>query len=99
MPAEIRLTPAAERDLIDIWVYTADEWGVDQADHYLAEIERALDRLRDYPERGADIREVRAGYRRLPVGRHRIYYRLSHGVVEIIRVLHARMDVSSRLGE
>ena len=30
--AEYRLSPAAERDLEDIWTYTVEHWGADQAD-------------------------------------------------------------------
>jgi toxin ParE1/3/4 len=32
--AEYRLTPAAEQDLESIWIYTAKEWGLDQASRY-----------------------------------------------------------------
>ena len=32
--AEYRLTPAAERDLEEIWVYTLQRWGADQADRH-----------------------------------------------------------------
>ena len=99
MPHEIRRTPAAERDLIDIWLYTADRWGERQADHYLDGIDAALKLLRENPESGPDCSEVRPGYRRLPAGSHRIYYRLTTGVIEIVRILHARMDAPSRLDE
>ena len=33
--AELRLSPAAERDLEGIWRYTAERWGVAQAEHYI----------------------------------------------------------------
>lgn len=32
---EYRLTPAAEGDLEGIWLYTAEQWGVKQANHYI----------------------------------------------------------------
>ena len=51
-PLEIRRTPAAEQDLIDIWLYTAREWGADQADLYLDALDAALSRLRAFaPDR------------------------------------------------
>jgi toxin ParE1/3/4 len=96
---EIRRSPAAERDLIHIWLYTAERWDERQADLYLDQIAAALDRLRENPEIGADSSEIRQGYRRLAVGSHRIYYRVAQQDVEVIRVLHAKMDVSSHLGE
>ena len=99
MPHDIRRSPAAERDLIDIWLYTAERWDERQADLYLDQIAAALDRLRERPEIGTDSSDVRPGYRRLAVGSHRIYYRVSKQTVEVIRVLHARMDAPSQLGE
>lgn len=47
----LSLTPKAESDLIDIWVYTCEEWGVDQADDDLDQLYAGmrpliLDRLR-----------------------------------------------------
>ena len=99
MPPEIRLTPAAERDLIEICLFTADRWDPRQADLYLEEIETAMSRIRDHPEIGSDCSEVLPGYRKLPVGSHRIYYRLPEGSIEIVRILHARMDAPSRLDE
>ncbi|MDY0072471.1 MAG: type II toxin-antitoxin system RelE/ParE family toxin [Thauera sp.] len=35
--AEYSLSPAAEGDLEGIWRYTANKWGVDQANRYLDE--------------------------------------------------------------
>jgi toxin ParE1/3/4 len=32
---ELRVTPKAESDLIGIWIYTCEQWGVDQADKWL----------------------------------------------------------------
>ena len=32
-----RLTPAAQRDLSEIWDFTRDRWGDDQAEKYIAE--------------------------------------------------------------
>jgi toxin ParE1/3/4 len=32
---EYRLTPAAKSDLINIWNYTSEKWGVKQAEKYL----------------------------------------------------------------
>ena len=33
--AEYRLSPAAERDLEEIWKYTRKEWGLEQAERYI----------------------------------------------------------------
>jgi plasmid stabilization system protein ParE len=33
--AEYRLSPAAEHDLENIWLYTCRQWSVGQAEHYI----------------------------------------------------------------
>jgi toxin ParE1/3/4 len=35
-------SPAANRDIADIWLYTADRRGIDQADRYIRQIEHDL---------------------------------------------------------
>lgn len=44
--------------------------------------------------------ELRKGYRRTKVGSHLIFHRLDDkaDAMEIIRVLHERMDIEGRLG-
>ena len=95
---EIYRHPRAERDLRDIWRYTFEHWGERQADSNLRKIDAAI-RTLGRSSRGIDSSEVRPGYRRLSVEQHRVYYREVSGRVEIVRVLHARMDVDRQLDE
>ena len=99
MAREIRKSPAAEHDLIEIWLYTAAEWGSEQADSYLDAIEAALERLTQAPALGSDQSHIRPGYRRLAAGKHRIYYRVEGNRIDVMRVLHPRMGVPSELEE
>lgn len=94
---EIIKTPAAEQDLIDIWYYTATQWGDDQADTYVDRLEEAMLRLLRHPEIGVDCAELRAGYRRTGAGRHLIYYRIADTAIEVVRVLHVSMDAEAHL--
>jgi toxin ParE1/3/4 len=49
---------------------------------------------------GADASDLRPGYRKLRNGRHLAFYRTpDDGLVEVVRVLHERMDLPIRLGE
>lgn len=48
--AEYRLTPAAEQDLEAIWTYTAQQWGVMQADRYIDFLTAAFDVLSQLPK-------------------------------------------------
>ncbi|WP_406276591.1 type II toxin-antitoxin system RelE/ParE family toxin [Nocardia sp. NBC_00881] len=57
---------------------------------------RTAARLR--PRAGRACEEIRAGYFRVPAGSHTVYYRLTtDGVVEIMRILHQRMDPDRHL--
>jgi len=47
---------------------------------------------------GADASDLRPGYRKLRAGRHLASYRLADdGGVEVVRILHERMDLPARL--
>ncbi|MBC3374535.1 type II toxin-antitoxin system RelE/ParE family toxin [Pseudomonas sp. SWRI92] len=48
--AEYRLAPAAERDLEKIWTYTAQHWGVGQANRYIDIISTAFHELTLQPD-------------------------------------------------
>jgi hypothetical protein len=42
--------------------------------------------------------EVRPGYRKHTVGSHTLYHRIaSAGVIDVVRILHHRMDVDQHL--
>lgn len=41
--------------------------------------------------------DVRDGYFKIPVGAHVIYYRQASDAIEVVRVLHGRMDVNRHL--
>ncbi|UUT35722.1 type II toxin-antitoxin system RelE/ParE family toxin [Microbacterium elymi] len=87
-----RLTPAAKRDLSSIWDYTQERWDADQAELYVTEIRAAIERIAADPARGRACDEVRPGYRRYSIGSHMIFYFDRADSVDIIRILHQRMD-------
>ena len=43
--ASYTLTRSANEDLIDIWLYTREEWGEVQADRYQDELHRCCERI------------------------------------------------------
>lgn len=91
----VRLTPAARRDLSSIWDYTTERWDLSQAETYIGELRVAIERVAEQPERGHACDEIRNGYRRYAVGSHLIFYIKSELGVDVIRILHQRMDPSS----
>ncbi|GAB3757875.1 type II toxin-antitoxin system RelE/ParE family toxin [Microlunatus parietis] len=92
------LSPAARADLDEIWDYTRERWDADQAEKYLRELQPAIERAVGDPRIGRACDEVRAGYRRLAAGSHQVYYRVTDdGIVDVVRILHQRMDVDRHL--
>ncbi|NMD56825.1 MULTISPECIES: type II toxin-antitoxin system RelE/ParE family toxin [Tsukamurella] len=92
-----RLTPAARHDLSSIWDYTEERWDVRQAEAYLVEIRAAIERIAEDPDRGRACDDVRDGYRRYAIGSHLIFYRARSGGIDVVRVLHQRMDPTRHL--
>lgn len=87
-----RLTPAAQQDLSSIWDFTEERWDISQAERYIREIQAAVERVAEDPARGSVREEIREGYRSYAVGSHVLFYlqRASH--IEVVRILHQRMD-------
>lgn len=91
--------PAALADLEEIWDYTEQGFGRAQAERYLRTIATACTTVATDPGRGIGVDYIRPGYRKLPVNAHVIFFRATgQGDVEIIRILHQRMDVGRKLG-
>ena len=85
-------SPRAQADISQIWNYTTERWGLEQADRYLRLIQACIDAAAADPMRGTPCDHIRAGYRKLPVGSHVAFYRIVADHLDIKRILHARMD-------
>lgn len=95
MPA-FKLTLKARRDLAKIALYTEKRWGRDQRKLYLKGFDDAFYLVAETPSIGRECDFIRKGYKKYPQGSHILYYKLgSKTKVEIIRILHKRMDVLS----
>ena len=94
---EILIRPRAREDLKAIWRYTLRQWGERQADLYLQQLDHGIRSLADFPELGVPCDQIRAGYRKLHVNRHLVFYRRDDSRVEIVRVLHQAMNIESHL--
>ena len=91
-----RLSPLAEADLEEIWLYTLRQWSLEQADDYHGSIASAIAGLASGRNIG-QIADVREGYWKYTVGRHVVYFRSSASYLDVIRILHGRMDVDLHL--
>jgi toxin ParE1/3/4 len=85
-----RLGPKGVSDLAEIFDYTVDTWGEEQAENYLDELARCFHRLADSPGLGRACDRIYPGIRRFEQGKHVIFYKSErHGIV-ISRILHQR---------
>lgn len=94
---KLHVTPKAESDLVDIWLYSCEEWGLDQADKYLDLLEMGMKQLLNHPLLGANYSYVRQGYRRLQIEHHAVFYQVLEPEIRVVRVLHEDMDAPQRL--
>ena len=87
------LSEIADKDLEDIFDYTFDEFGYDQAEKYLLEIEEIFQNLIINPQIGKKRDEIKQGLYSFPKDNHIIFYRILDNHIRIVRVLHGRRDV------
>ena len=69
---QISLTIAAERDLIEIYLFGVAEFGAKQAGHYAAKMAAKLALIADNPSFGADYSFFQNGLRRTECSVHAI---------------------------
>ena len=89
----------AEKDLENIWLYTFENWSIEQAEKYLNLIFDEIDYLCLKPNSGLDYGNLRKGYWRSKVNSHFIFYKINEkqNEIEIIRILHEMMDIENHL--
>ncbi len=91
------LSPLARRDLDEIWTYTVGQWNEKQAERYIREIEATIEAVADNQIWGACAMKFAVGTAKIPPGSHVIFYRRARTKIDIVRILHQRMDVGRRL--
>ena len=96
MPSfELRLSPKAEEDLEGIWKFTPDRWSREQTDKYISALADAMSALAEGRAAGTDCEYILQGYFKFLTGRHAFFYRIRGECLDVIRILHQRMDVKS----
>lgn len=89
-----RISEKAIKDLEIIWIYTFEKYTPEQADRYYNLIINEIEFISKYFNTGKTMDHIRKGYRASVVKSHLIFYRMGqNNKVEIIRILHQRMDV------
>jgi toxin ParE1/3/4 len=93
------ISKKAVSDLEEIWLYTVEKWSIEQADRYYNLIFDEINYICRNIDAGKSMEHVRKGYRASKVKSHLIFYRVLNNTIEVIRILHERMDVENRLKE
>ena len=98
--AKVTIRQQAIDDLNNIWLYTFEEWSERQADKYYATLEFTCMQIGENPQLGREYEGINSNLLGLRTGKHIIFYQIiSKDEIEIIRILHERMDLKNRLSE
>jgi len=88
----LRLSPAAENDLTEIWFYIAQD-NVEAADRFADLVYEKCQLLAESPGMGTQRPELAPEVRSFPVGNYVIFYRPTENGVEVVRVLSGHRDI------
>jgi toxin ParE1/3/4 len=99
MTPKLVILANAQSDLQSIWDYGVREHGTEAANAYIRRLDQSMQMALQYPGVGTDYSDIRSGYRKLSSGEHLIFHIPHDGGIDVIRVLHGRMDERSNLGE
>lgn len=92
------LTNKAVEDLAKIWDYTYEVWSENQADHYYKLLLSCCHKLSQTPSLGKKYEDIHHGLLGYKTSHHIIFYReIQLGQIEVVRILHGRMDLKNRI--
>ena len=89
----LAITRRAANDIRTIRRYTRKQWGVAQASDYEEAIHNAFETLRTYPDLGKTRDDLLPALRCHPVLSHIIMYRVDGDTLNVLRIVHQRMDL------
>lgn len=96
--AKVILRQKAIEDLDEIWDYTLLNWSEKQAFLYYNSIRISCAEIGKNPKIGRSFNQIGKNILGLKSGRHIIFYQqISTDKIEVLRILHERMDIEIRL--
>ncbi|MBK8928023.1 MAG: type II toxin-antitoxin system RelE/ParE family toxin [Crocinitomicaceae bacterium] len=82
------ISKKAAQDIELIWLYTYENWSLEQADRYYNLLMDEIEFISENIERGRDIGYLKEGYRTSLVKSHIIFYRKTgRNLIEVVRIL------------
>lgn len=95
----LNILPQADADLEEIWLYTANEWSIEQADSYIIGLHTTFSILCETPEIARERTEFTPPVRLHPSGQHHVIYRIEGASLSVIRILHNRRNWQTYLSK
>lgn len=93
--AKVFYSASAENDLLEAWLYLAED-SVTAADRMLDQIEAEAIRLLDHPQMGRERRELSPGIRSWPTSTpYSLFYFPDEQGIIVARVLHHARDIQA----
>lgn len=96
-PQQLRLSPKAHQDFMDILRYTGETWGEKQLLTYRDKINDALQAIIGNPQLGHHRDDLPSTHHAYLVGSHIIVYRMRRDDVAVVRILHQRMSLGKHV--
>ncbi len=87
------LSPSAELAMEEIFDYTIEAYGVNQAENYTNKLYSRFEWLAENAHLGNERDEVKEGYLSYFQGKHTIFYRDAKDGIEIIGIPHQSEDI------
>lgn len=93
--ARVTRRPEADADILEIWLYIADD-SVVEADRWIDRLDESLSLWATQPkmERVRDV--LSHGIRSLPFGRYVVFFEPLPDGIDVVRVLHGSQDVDEQ---
>ena len=94
-----RVSRAAHRDLLEIFLYWAERASLKVADRV---VERIIARFRligEHPGAGKSAEKIAPGVRCFAAGKYLIYYRKSRRTIDILHIFHSARDQQSAFSQ
>lgn len=96
--SEYIINEKALNDINKIWIYTAENWSIEQADRYYDLIFDEIEYIVDNFEMARDFGKIRKKYWCSKVKSHLVFFKKTKSnEVEVVRVLHESMDIENLL--
>lgn len=97
MMADVFRTRQANTDLLEIWIYIAEN-APEAADQVLEAIGQRCQTVAEMPGMGRSRDDLAPSLRSIPEGNYVIFYRPIEGGIQVIRVLHGARDTRDVFG-